>query len=108
MAEADLSKIVNLIMENPKLIEEIKSMVNKSEGEEHTEEEIPIPVSEKSENTVQKAEDISTGENTYFPSRSSRRTELLRALRPYLSKERGRAIESMITVADILLAVKEN
>ncbi len=107
MAEADLSRIVNLIMENPKLIEEIRSIASSSEenaesaqpAAESTEEAVGgIPII-----PVKKEE-----EHTYSASKSHRRSELLRALRPYLSKERGRAIESMITVADILLTAKEN
>ena len=107
MAEADLSKIVNLIMENPKLIEEIRSIASKSE--ESAESAEPIEKStEVTESSIAPTPIHKEEEHTYSTSKSHRRSELLRALRPYLSKERGKAIESMITVADILLTVKES
>ena len=106
MAEADLSKIVGRIMENPKLMEEIKAMVSEKEssapeenGESAAETAAVSAIDEKSE---------AISEGTYAPKRDSRRTELLRALRPYLSEERGRAIESMITIADILTVIRES
>lgn len=98
MAEADLSKIINLIMENPALIEQIKSMVGSAENTEQ----------KSSESDIQ-SEKISTptAENTYQVAQSSRRNDLLRAIRPYLSEGRGKAIESMITIADIISVTKK-
>lgn len=106
MAEADLTKIVSIIMENPKLVEEIRDMVTKSEAKEETSPPTEAQVSEgEAEATITALPH--TEENTYGKSRSSRRNELLRAMRPYVSEERSRAIESMITIADILFAIKE-
>ena len=106
MAEADLSKIVSIIMENPKLVEEIRDMVTKSDVKNESN-----ATAESSENSSMESEVIpsiaSSEESTYKESRSSRRNDLLRAIRPYVSKERGRAIESMITIADILFTIKE-
>ena len=39
MAEADLSKIVNLIMENPKLIEQIKNLASQNSENKESEAE---------------------------------------------------------------------
>ena len=104
MAQPDLSKIVSIIMENPKLVEEIREMVSKSEEadshEESSEESKATEVSDvPTEATYQSALPTST--------HASRRNELLRAMQPYVSKERSKAIESMITIADLLLAFKE-
>ena len=107
MAETDLSRVINLIMENPKILEEIKGLLQKNEsGESENQENAAQEVLSKEE----KNEPLATQASfDIAPQRKdSRRTELLRALQPYLSKERGKAIESMIMVADILTVVREN
>ena len=98
MAEADLSKVINLIMENPSLVGQIRNMVERTEetDTEKTEKSVPPETTQ----TVSK-------ENTYSDGHASRRNDLLRAIRPYLSEERGKAIESMITIADIISATKK-
>jgi hypothetical protein len=102
MAEADISKIINVIMENPSLIEEIRKTLSKSEESESIDTAQKAPESEAEEPTV-KVEEM--GRATY--TKKSKRNDLLLAMRPYLSEERGKAIESMISVADILFALKE-
>ena len=76
----DLSRIINIIMENPRLIEEIAALAKS--GEQSSE-----PVAEKA-------------------AVAGRRGELLGALKPYLSTERAKAIDSMMTIAGILDAMK--
>lgn len=105
MAEADLSKIVSIIMENPKLVEEIREMVSKSETDNDNQESIQSTA--KDESCDVSVPVSSPEESTYTESRASKRNQLLRAMRPYLSEERGKAIESMITIADILFAIRE-
>ena len=89
----DLSRIVNLIMENPKLIEEISALA-KGDGE---------PVSDKPQVSESEARASSP---TYAEEKRSdgreRRAQLLSALKPYLSGERQKAIDSMMTFADII------
>ena len=89
----DLSRIVNLIMENPKLIEEISALA-KGDGE---------PVSDKPQASESEARASSP---TYAEEKRSdgreRRAQLLSALKPYLSGERQKAIDSMMTFADII------
>lgn len=103
MAETDLSKIVNLIMENPKLIEEIKNL--------SAEKEKPVsaePDKEELSSTTEKSESVAAPAVTYDNTGSIggisriRRKDLLLALKPYVSEERGRAIDSMMSIADIL------
>lgn len=92
MAEADLGKIVGMIMENPELVEKIKSLANDKEGENK----------EISGVTVQKeAEPVSS-----FPRQSSHRAELMHALGGFLSPERQRALESLTSVLGILDTMK--
>ena len=107
MAEADISRIINLIMTNPGLIEEIKRLSEKdsesAEAKSDTdtaEEEKAAP--EKVEESFTVPPRISVG-----VSERSKRTELLRALKPYVRSERSKAIESMISIADILDMVRE-
>lgn len=96
MAEADLSKIVNLIMENPKLIEEIKNLNKDAEKQEVT--------SQKEEVAESVINETETPDSYAPPENISRvrRRDLLSALKPYVSEERGRAIESMMSIIDIL------
>lgn len=108
MAQPDLSKIVSIIMENPKLVEEIREMVSMSEKSDVSEAE---NAEANQQNTVEKSS-AALSEPTYqsiphVSASASRRNELLRAMQPYVSKERSKAIESMITIADLLLAFKE-
>ena len=86
----DLSRIISVIMENPSLIEEISALASKSSEptQEATVEEAPAM-------TEPRAVDI-----------HSRRDQLLSAMKPYLSSERQKAIDSMITFAEILDAVR--
>ncbi len=103
MAETDLSKIVNLIMENPKLIEEIKNL-----GAERNEAEKAAPVIQDitvaETETAVEAERKVTYESVSSDTSANhiRRKDLLLALKPYVSEERGRAIDSMMSIADIL------
>ena len=99
MAEADLSKIVGLIMENPEIIEKIKELSSKSEAASDSKESAP---ENKSSEAVSEQPPISTA----VSSKRAKRKELLYALKSYVSEERGRAIESMLSIADILDLMK--
>ncbi len=94
MAEADLSKIVSLIMENPKLIEEIRGLAEeKSEANAEP---------EASETAANEKEEIAVP--AYAPpppSAKAKRRELLSALKPYVSEERCKAIDSMMSISEI-------
>jgi hypothetical protein len=107
MAEADLSKIVNLILQNPKLVEEIRGMAESSEDQN----EIKASDTDTAKAGEALMPELKTAipneELTYPKNKRQRRQDLLRAIKPYVSEERSKAIESMITVADILLSIKE-
>ena len=99
MQTPDISKIVGLIMENPRIIDEISSLMKKSDGQSEPEENGKTA---KETSSVQEA-----AVNTSDPSeRSARRTRLLGALKPYVSKERARAIDSMISISEMLDVMK--
>lgn len=94
----DLSRIINIIMENPRLIEEISALAKASdEGGSASVSEPPREEVRAEPVAAQKSEPrVGTG----------RRGELLGALKPYLSPERAKAIDSMMTIAGILDAMK--
>ena len=105
----DLNKVISLIMENPRLVSEIMTLAKSDAqgGEEKTTpqaevlpESPPLPEPEKT------SEAASTP--TYQPrsEMGTNRHQLLHALKPYMSEGRGRAIDSMLTIADILDMMK--
>ncbi len=92
MAEADLLKIVGMIMENPKLVEEIKSLGTKEE-KENADVDVKVEAS---------GEAVPTATVESPTASRIKRRDLLSALKPYVSEGRGRAIESMMSIGDIL------
>ena len=76
----DLSGIVNLILSNPKLIEEIREMANRK--------------TDASESTAVFAAEAKAHRES--------RARLFSALKPYLSEERRRAVDSMQQIADLI------
>ncbi len=88
----DLAAIVNMIMENPALIAQISEMANKRGEDTAAEPQASEPASVKPEISVSAAAE----------PRRAHRARLLGALKPYLSEERGRAIDTMMSIADIL------
>lgn len=92
----DLGKIVSLIMENPDLIARIQSLAKGDEGKEAANtpeqkevETAPVAVSAP-----------------IAPDPRDKRNRLLSAMKPYLSGERAKAIDSMMSVAEILDMMK--
>ena len=108
MAEPDLSKIIGLIMENQGLIEEIQGLVKKSEVAEKDKEDVQPSSVAESRGEDAEEEKIEVREPTYTGDDSSRekRRELLSALKPYLSKQRSDAIDTMLSITEILGMMK--
>ena len=94
----DISRIISVLMENPELIEQISALAAEKKEEEPT----PAPPEEE------RTETVSASAKPEASSIHSRREQLLSALKPYLSDERQKAIDSMMTFADILDAVRRN
>ena len=99
MAETDISRVISLIMENPKLIEEIKGLVDKDNS---AAAQTPINTVEE-QKPVEAVVPISS--DTARPKK--RRQDLLMALKPYISDERRKAVESFVTIAEILDMMRE-
>ncbi len=98
MADTDISRVISLIMENPKLIEEIKGLADKDGGAQET-------VTSEPPAEVTKEIEAHTFEQAPRPRR--RRQDLLEALKPYISDERRKAVESFVTIAEILDMMRE-
>lgn len=93
----DVGKVISVLMENPSLIAEISNLVKKEEPSEPT---------EKTPAATEVKQEISTPASVSIPSAKSNRTQLLGALKPYLSEPRAKAIDSMMTIADIIDMMK--
>jgi hypothetical protein len=100
----DIGKVIGLIMENPALIAQIANLA-KPKAEENTIEAHEVASDEVS---LQKEAEEPKAEPTYAPvfNQRNNRAQLLGALKPYVSKERAKAIDSMISIADILDMMK--
>ena len=98
----ELSKVINLILENPRLIEEISRLGQTKEDEPPVEEKSQVQKSESNVKIEKEVEQVSAE----ISHGRKRRSELLGALKPFLSNERAKAIDSMITIADILEVMK--
>lgn len=89
----DIGKIVGIIMENPQIIEQISALAKQSDAPKVTEEAVAPPQEDtKPVQTVSVPQTVGRGE----------RARLLGALKPYVSSERAKAIDSMMSIADIL------
>ena len=102
MSETDLSKIVGLIMENPKLIEEIKNLSSKADSTEE------VKPAEDEANDITGI--VAEQEAAPPPQNVSRirRRELLSALKPYVSEGRGKALDSVMSIVDIIDMMRSN
>ena len=90
----DISRIISVLMENPELIEQISALVKEAPEDE--------PKDDAEETAVATEASVAP----VHQDLRERREHLLSALKPYLSDERQRAIDSMMTFADILDAVR--
>ena len=95
----DIGRVVGLIMENPQLIEQISALA-KGQGD-RKEEVVTEPVSTEAKAIEESATTVSQPIYNQSHDRVNR-AHLLGALKPYVSKERAKAIDSMISIADIL------
>ncbi len=100
----DLSAIVSLIMENPTLLSQIQELARgASRGDDEKS-------ADSEEQTLPEPEPIANLPEPPVPnaalSRREKRTRLLSGLKPYLSDERKRTVDTMLTFADMLEAVR--
>ena len=89
----DLSAIVNLIMQNPSLIEQISALAKPKD------EDVP-PAVETIDDEPQVKE--KPYKEAATPVMRSHRHELLNAMKPYLSENRRVAMDSMSSILDVI------
>lgn len=89
-------------MENPKLIEEISNL---GKGTASAPEEKAEEISGEIKADAQRAVSASP-EPTVRQASGKNRSQLLGALKPYVSTERAQAIDSMLSIVEILDAMK--
>ncbi len=97
----DLSRIVNLIMENPALIEQISSMLKQEDARDTEKKEVSDAGNEVP------AEDTAEVYARPHEQPKSHRRELLNAMKPYLSEGRRSAIDSMMSISSVLEMMKK-
>ncbi len=103
----DISKIIGIIMENPDIIEKIKSLAqNDSQNADNLKNDESIVVnanSSSAESTTSTAEVVAMQKT----QNKKRRRELLSALKPYVKSDRAKAIDTMLSVIDVIDVMKE-
>ena len=92
-------------MENPDIISRIRSLADESDNKSVSAASEPDQKDErkKQSDTGDTRESVSVT-NTYS---NHRRRELLTALKPYVKSERAKAIDTMLTVIDVIGVMKE-
>ena len=107
----DLSKIVEVIMQNPELITTISSLITSSsestqnQSDDETAKTSEAPATEAVASPITPQSRPIAAATDPQSARSPRR-ELLGALKPYLSESRRAAIDSMISISDVLSMMK--
>lgn len=99
MDTPDIASIVSMIMSNPSLVEQISGMM-RSDGKGSDSTDSP--------DTDVTEEVIAPAEVREIPNeRRIHRVKLANAMKPYLSEGRRRAIDAMMSIADILDITRE-
>ena len=108
----DLSKIIGLIMENPDVIERIKKLAGAiGERTPEEKEEATTETLSALDEDFEQASAPQITEHTEKQNRSSydkrRRCDLLCAIKPYVSQNRSKAIDTMLSVMEVIDVIKE-
>ena len=108
MSDIELGSVISMIMENPELIAEIKRLAEKKSEESVPNDKVIAPQSvTESVNTSPEEKTVSTPAPERRPRSKGKRSELLHALSPYISEGRQKALETFMTIADILDMMRE-
>ena len=100
----DVGRVIGLIMENPEIIEQISGLMKQKDKADNPTESQPEPTPPKI--SEQASAEATVSRPSPISSSRSQRAQLLGALKPYVSEERAKAIDSMISIADILELMK--
>ena len=108
MSDIELGSVISLIMENPELIAEIKRLAEaKSNEAEETSASTAIKDSDKRAEVIAPVTECDRPAPEKHARAKGRRNELLHALSPYISEGRQKALETFMTIADILDMMRE-
>lgn len=100
----DLGRVIGLIMENPALVEQISNLAKQSTAD--SKEPSAVDTAEEKLPRNEVVEERVTPTYSPVSSQKSNRAQLLGALKPYLSEERAKAIDSMISISEVLGMMK--
>ena len=97
----DLSKIISVIMDNPAIIEQISALIKSEDASDPS-----VSVNNDAELEKTDIQSVKTDTPpmvlTKSDEKKKNRTRLLYAMKPYLKESRTKAIDTMISIADIL------
>lgn len=108
----DISKIVGLIMQNPEIIEKIRSLAELDSNEDDVEPTAKVDTgaaSEQNEDDTEAkvlSEDDATAAAAIHLNSSRHRHDLLCALKPYVSKKRANAIDTALGIMEVIAVMK--
>ena len=94
----DLSRIINLILQNPALIEQIEMLAR----QDREAKDIQIAEPKAREEDAPKADSVpASAAPPAQDGKREKRTRLLSALRPYVSERRSKTLDTLIGAMDI-------
>lgn len=99
--QVDLSKIISLIAQNPDLITRIQSLAGMGQEKEDSTDENTLPSPEEEEASAPAEIPITASAES-----PKNRQRLLCAFKPYLSSERAKALDSVLTMIDIFDTIR--
>ena len=106
MNDIELGSVISLIMENPELVAEIKRLAE-SGSDKTTETSKEVITEAKDADTVMPISEAVKPSPERHTKARGKRSELLHALSPYISEGRQKALETFMTIADILDMMRE-
>lgn len=99
----DISKVIGVLMEHPDLMEQITTLIGKSTEAQSTNSEVNAT---EDSATAEEIDQPTAMKSTDDEARRRNRARLLGAMKPYLSENRTRAIDTMIGIADAIDVLK--
>lgn len=96
----DLSRIVSLIMQNPDLIRQIETLAKQNTENENEAPDTAPTISAATE-TADAPTTVPTVAEPHNADKRKKRTQLLSALRPYVSEKRGKTIDTLLGAMDL-------
>ena len=105
---ADISRILGIIMENPEIIDKIRQMAQTDENSDSETETAASPAPTEAKLPENGAAETDSVKTSAAPKEydKKRRHDLLCAIKPYVSPQRSRAIDTMLSVVEVFEIMK--